>query len=683
MENITLKKSTCFLCMGNCGLDVYVKENRVVRISGTPENPYNKGVLCSKGGSNIELLYHPERLLYPLKRAGARGQGNWSRISWDEALDTIASRLKAVRDKYGPEAALFFVGYVKEPRRWFQRLAYLYGSPNYLTESSVCNSAREIANRTVLGYPVIGPPEYGKCGCLLVWSSNPAHSYPAEIKQILQARDRGMKIIVVDPRHTFMARHADIHLGLRPGTDGALALGVLHVLIKENLYDGEFVAGWVKGFEGLKELVKTYTPQRVEGITRIPADRVINAARLIAASGPVALRDSASSTVHSVNGVQNHRAILSILAVTGSFDTPGGNTVPAGIALKDVTLFKEMIGCLKPRIGEDRWPVWTMFYPEAQCNCMFDQIETGSPYPLKAMIGIGPNLMMWPNSKKTASALSKLDFIAVSDFFHTPTTAMADIVLPAATALERTNLIRRGNFIMLRRNAVEPCGEARPDQKIIFELAERLGLGGQFWDGSLEKALAEELEPSRLTLAMLDENPAGLEVDMGPRRYSNYLKGGFPTPTGKVEIASTILERFGYDALPVYRGPLESPLSTPELAGQFPLVLTTGGRLPMYTHSELRNLESLRQLYPGPRVDINPQDARPRKIQQGGRVMLKTARGVITAEANVTGEVPEGVVHMAHGWPQADVNLLTDSENLDPISGFPAFKGLLCQVSIP
>ena len=291
------------------------------------------------------------------------------------------------------------------------------------------------------------------------------------------------------------------------------------------------------------------------------------------------------------------------------------------------------------------------------------------------------NLMMWPNSPRLAEALKTLDFLAVSDYFPTPTTAIADLVLPAATSLERETLIHyRSGHVMWREAAIPPVGESWPDWKVVFELAGRLGLGKQFWDGDLYRAFDEIMAPAGLTVKQLKE--ASGPVPMGkPRQYRKYEQEGFKTPSGKLEIASSVLAEHGFDPLPTYREPVESPISTPELAERFPLVLTTGARKPNYLHSELRNVPSLRQVSPVPEADVNPVDAAARGVSQGDPCVISTPRGSVRLYANVTDVVPPGVVHVYHGWAEADLNAITDDINLDPISGFPPFKSMLAQLA--
>ena len=680
MSASEVRETTCYMCTDDCPAQAHLEDGRVAKVGGR---------LCARGRAIPELVHHPDRLLHPLRRSGPRGSNRFDRVSWDQALREIAGRLLAIKREYGPQAVAFYSGYTKEARPWFQRLAHAFGSPNFLTESSICYSATRLANAVTFGggHFLEGPSPETKL--LVVWATNPARARYYTFADFLAARRRGLKVIVVDPRRTEMAAHADLHLRPRPGTDGALALSLIQVLVSEGLYDHEFVGKWTVGFEDLTSLVAAYPPEVGEGITGVPAGLIRQAARLWAEVRPARLQTSASGLVQSPNGVQNHRAVTLLSAITGNLDVPGGNCRRDPLPLKDITLFASTVEAgWAPRIGSDRFPLWCRLYPEAQANALPEQIETGKPYPVKALVGIGANYMIWPNSERYAEALRRLDLLVFGDFFPTPTTELGDYVLPAATSLERAALIvGPGDLVRYRQPALEPLGEAWPDWRFVFELARHLGLGEQFWGGDLEAGINEILSPAGLSVEDLKRSPEGLHLgqraisspDASPESATG-APPGFATPSGKVEIRSSLLERYGYDPLPVYREQEESPRSRPDLAREFPLVLMTGARVPMYTHSQHRNLPSLRRLMPEPVVDIHPADAAERGIAAGDRVAVSSPRGEIEVKAHLTDRMPPGVVNVFHGWREANVNLLVDDRQLDPISGFPPFKVQLCQV---
>ena len=349
----------------------------------------------------------------------------------------------------------------------------------------------------------------------------------------------------------------------------------------------------------------------------------------------------------------------------------------------DITLH-ERVADMPPGVGSRRFPIWTQQLGMMQSNAIADQIESGDPYPIKALFAAGLNLQFFPNSNRTTENLKKLDFIAVTDYFQTSATQLADIVLPIASWLERHILIADFGVevVKLIEPAIEPIGESWTEWKIYSELARRLGFGDVFWDGDLEKCINYTLEPSGITCEDLRQHPEGIERPLPKRPEKHYEKAGFQTPSGKVEIASATLAEHGLDPLPVYKEPPESPVSRPDLAESYPLVLTSGSRVLAYTHSCFRNIAQLRKLMPEPLVDINPADAKPRGIQTGDKVTINSPRASIQMTANVTDTILTGVVSLPHQWPgEANANSLIDDQNLDPISGFPPLKSQLCQVT--
>jgi anaerobic selenocysteine-containing dehydrogenase len=685
MANTTeVKDGICYMCTSTCPMKIHVRDGKVVKVDTADPNVNH----CPRWKAQMDFIYHPDRLLYPLKRSGKRGGNNWQRISWDEALDITADGLQKVKDEYGPESVVFWIAYTKEPRPYFHRLTHAFGSPNYCTESSTCFSATWVAANLTYGaeysYMTASSADIEpETRCKLIWGSAVITTPP--VWQVnLNAKEKGIKVIVVDPRRTQIAAQADIHLQLRPGTDGALALGMMNIIISENLHDKDFLDKWTVGFEELEKLVQEYTPERVEKITAVPAVKIREAALLYARNKPAKLHLSANGTTHHANGVQNHRAIILLAALTGNIGVPGGNMpepVPK-IKPNDITLH-ERVNNMPPGVGATRFPIWTKRYHEMQSNAMVDQIESGKPYPIKALFSAGLDIQFFANSRRITNALKKLDFIAVTEYFHTPGTQIADIVLPIASWLERPILITENtDYIKLVQPAVKPPGECRSEWDIYSELAKRLGFGALFWDGNFEKCANHILKPLKITCKYLKTKPEGVKLETKPIPAKHYEKTGFRTASGKVEIASSVLKEHGIEPLPVYREPPESPLSQPELAKKYPLVMTTGARVMAYTHSQYRNIPQLRNLMPDPLVDINPADANRRGIKTGDTVTINSPRGSIRMKANVTDAILPGVVSLPHHWPgEANVNELVDDKTLDPISGFIPCKSQLCQVS--
>jgi anaerobic selenocysteine-containing dehydrogenase len=687
---IEIRPTICSICNpgSHCGVDAHVSNGRIIKLEGSRET-HNAGTLCAKGAAGLQYVYHPDRLTTPLVRTGERGAGRFKPVSWQEALDLIARRLNAIKAETGPESVIFYAGYPKWMRPFLKRLAHSFGSPNYASESSTCHTAVKLA--AILNYGEEASPEVGRAQCLLVWSRNPFYSNPPRSKGLLAARQKGLKIIEVGPLVTPLTRHADLHLRLRPGTSGALALALAHVIIEEDLFDRDFVDRWTLGFDDYRNLARGFAPDAAQKITGVPAELIVQAARLFAGSKPAAVMTGASPTVHHTNGLQNQRAITALIGLTGNFDVPGGNHVfpddylyiSNGIKTREEE-FKQSRPWqeMAPRVGEDKHPVWCRFIPEAHSMMVPFQIRSRQPYPLRAMLAFGLNYRMWPGSDFARESFKKLDFLVDVDLFMTDTAKLADVVLPACSSYERSELkFYPEKRIRWTRPAIAPLGQSRPDADIIFDLAKTLAPDDDLLAAGHAAAVDWILQPSGFKVADLEKFPHGLVVDDASiPPYRKYESGGFKTPSGKMEFTSLVLAEHGLDPLPVYREPLLSPVSAPAQAQDFPLILTTGARLPFFIHSRAYRIPRLLSFQPDPMADLNPVDARRRGLNQGDWALLSTRRGAVRVRANLTETVMPGVVNIYHGRPEADVNTLIDPDYRDPISGFPAFKSLLCEV---
>jgi anaerobic selenocysteine-containing dehydrogenase len=680
-----------------CGM-VYSKVGETVtRVRSRRDFGYPNNTLCAKGYAQLQELYHPDRLSYPLKRTTPKGQSaNWERISWDEALGVAADRLSKIEREHGADKVLFMTGDPKEMRAPLQRLAYSFGSPNYGTESSTCYTSIAIAGRLLFGLPLMGnPPDRSSKHCF-IWGANPAYSRPVLMKTLLRSREQGVRFFVVDPRRTptVTALEAD-HIPIRPGTDGALALGMMHVIFSEGLFDPEFVAKWVHGFKELKSYVGEFPPERVSAITGVPAGLMTEAARAFA-EGPTTVMLSASPVVHHANGNQNVRALLSLVALTGNLDRKGGVRIPEPALLApdfigDAVFTKrnERLPAIRHlRADLDYYPVWAELVPEIQINLLPEYVAEGR---IRGMVMFGGNARMWPQPHLYQEAMARMDFALAADIFYRPWTHdYVDLLLPAATCFERhAPPAYFGRSIYLRQ-PVEPITGAREDWQIIADLGVALGLSSEFFQGNLDRLLDEYLRQTGISLDQIRNAPGSMvEVDSPQApEFNKYAQGllrrdgkpGFETPTGKVEVFSTILERHGFEALPVYIEPEESPVSNSLLARKYPLVLITGARVPFYTHSKWRNVPWLSEFQPEPVANLNPADAASRGILEGDPVLVFNDHGSIRVKAHLTDMVGPGTVDLLHGWPDQDVNELVP-RRFDPISGFPAYKAGLCQVT--
>jgi anaerobic selenocysteine-containing dehydrogenase len=665
--------SACYMCTQNCPITVVSDGDVIVSI----EHPD-----CVRATAMQEQRESEHRLTSP--RIRSRADEAWRDASWEEALSATSGKMLEIRERHGAESVAFAVGYTKEVRPYLQRLAHAFGSPHYVTESSCCFSSGYMAASVTLGKEYgyfLGPGRmrFPETRCRLVWSNNPSASQLPFDRHHLIVEAPEVPTIVVDPRRTPLTGVANIHLMLRPGTDGALALGLAHVILEEGLQDQDFLDDYAHGLEAYREYVKTFSPETTSQITGVPAEKIVVAAKLYATSHPAQITISPNATTHHSNGFQNHRAILLLSALCGNLDVAGGNR-PWGHRLQEtsVDLTADRLAHLAEPLGGSEHPLFVQEYREAQGMHLADAIESGR---VKAVFSVGLNSMMWPNSKRLDEALRSLELFTACDFFPNPTVDAATVFFPAATHLERQALIVWGSGrLQYRPAAVAPRGQARGDTELVFDLAESLGLKEQFWNGDLPHSYSDRLESAGLSFDDLPKDGRQLSVEVAGFEKRGYAKRGFGTPTGKVEFVSTTLERAGYDGLPVYREPFWSPISTPNKARDYPLVLTSGGRSDNFTHSQGRELETLRQREREPRLQISPVDAEARGIRNDDWIETSSPIGSITLKAWVTESVPAGMVHAFHGWAEANVNELIPDEGLDPISGFPPFKSSLCQV---
>ena len=689
---IEIKKTLCTICdpTGLCGVDAYVKGNVMIKVEGSGENPHNKGRLCSKGSALRQYVYNEDRLKTPMKRVGPKGSLEFEPISWEEAMGEVAERFLAIKKEQGPESVVFFSGYTKGFRPFLQRLAYVFGSPNFLTESSTCNKAMQMAGKL---NGLAGSPDGRNSKCQLIWSSNPFHSNHIAIPGLLDAKERGAKIIVVDPKITHTAEIADVHLQLRPGTDGALALAMANIIIKEKLYDLDFVQNHTHGFDEYAEYAAAFTPEKAEEITGVPAAKIVSAARMYAQTKPASIAPSSQSVVHHTNGVQNYRAVFALIALCGNFDVKGGNRpatmswchLPGGFVSNEHSFECPINPAeMPPRVGHERFPLFTKLFEEGQAMSLPEQIRTGKPYPIKAIYGLGLNHKMWPDSTAFAESLKDVFFVN-AELFMTETCRYADILLPVCSSVERSELrCVPENYLILTQPAIDPLFEARSDADILYDLAGRLDLNDEWFSAGYEASLDWVIEPSGLTVSDLKQNPGGMKVP-NPIGYEEkrYLKNGFQTPSGKMEFKSGLLEEYGFDGLPVYTEPVNSPLSKPELAKEFPFVINTGSRLPYFCHTRTFRNTWNAGFRAEPTADMNKRDGERLGIKQGAGIRISTPKGSsVTVKANLTETVQPGVIHLQHGYSDANANDLVDAEYADPLSGYPGFKSYLGKVEV-
>jgi anaerobic selenocysteine-containing dehydrogenase len=716
-------------CHGGAGVLLTVKDGNLEKIEGDPDHPYNRGSLCPRALALKEYIYHPERLTYPLRRVGKRGENRWERISWDDAFDEIERAMREIKERWGPESMLVVQGTGRDVGTWNLLLAYSYGSPNWIQGGLTGNSCyhpRLAAMKLVQGdyaVPDCGQflpgryddPDFQLPRVILLWGQNPPTTCNDGFygNWIVDCMRRGTKVIVVDPFNTWTASRADVWLQIRPGTDGALALGMLNIIINEGWYDKGFVEQWCHGFSELRERARQFSLGTVAEITWVPEEKIFAAARLFATSKPASIQWGVPIDM-APEGLSVALGVVDLWAITGNIDNPGGMALakpafeawPYPMSQSAVLgLFGNVISrdvLTSKRIGTAEYPIVRNFHWRAHPDLVVEQIFSGDPYPIKGAWIAGNNFLVnGANPKRLLEAFSRLDFIAVTELFMTPTAqALADIVLPGATFAEKEG-IRAWWAPLNAINKAISVAECKSDGEICFELAKRLNPSIPWKD--LRGFFDYLLRPAQVTYEELSKQ--GFKwPEKGHKTlpYYRYLRGvlredgkqGFNTPTGRIELYSTLMEEWGHDPLPHYEEPWMSPYSCPELAKEYPLILITGGRTIAFFHSEHRQIRSLRQIHPYPEIVIHPQTAEPLRIGEGDWVWVENHLGRCRRKATLSDRIDPKVVSASHGWwfpelgPEnwfgvweANLNLLVP-HNTQSRYGFGGgqYKSLLCKV---
>lgn len=738
-----VKRGICWWCHVHCKVEVYVRDGQLQKVEegkGHPSSEQYRRVVraCPRARAAAEWAHHPERLNYPLKRMGGKGEGKWQTISWEQALDEVAERLKHIKAKYGAEALAFTRGTHRNPREFTTRFYNLFGSPNIIGSSgSICWAPSNVMGCAIIGWPVNYPAnavvgeslgqKISVTKCILLIGMNPAQAHRLFWYNILDAQQAGAKLIVIDPRRTETAEKADIWLQLRPGTDTALLMAMINTIISEELYDKEFVNRWCHGFDKLAERAQEYTPEKVANITWVPAEKIREAARTYATAKPaVSQHNMGIEHLNNTSAALHARYILP--AITGNLGVRGGQFIvgPHRKIIHESEL--ELNDALPPEqkakmLGSERaklfsWEgyqliqsnvkkVWGSELPSnphahAHSPTVYRTMLTDQPYPVKAMITMASNpLVSMPNTKLVYQALKKSELYVVMDYFMTPSAQLADYVFPAASWLERPTMRTElsGYFVYGGEAALPAIKDGEYERRSDYDFWRGLGIRlGQeeYWPwNSLEETYDYRLQPLGCTFKEFMSVKGGYELI--PAEEKMYERIGFGTPTGKVELYSTILEKLGHDPLPAYREPSESPVSQPKLSQEYPLILITGGRFqPMY-HSEWRQVESARRQHPQPIMQLNPKTAAELGIDDGDWVWIETLRGRIRQKCQYFEGIESGVAHAEHGWwfpelpgeePwvhgvwQSNINVVTDDdpEHCDYATGGWPYRAELCKV---
>jgi anaerobic selenocysteine-containing dehydrogenase len=637
-----LVKSVCPLnCPDSCGIVTVVEDGRVVRTTGDPEHPITRGWLCRKGNEYLERLDHPSRLLYPLRRVGPKGGGGrFERVTWDRALDEIAGRWEAIVARWGPEAILPYgysgtmglVNRVAAERRFLNRLGAS------VLDRGICSEAGHAAMRATLGGSFGSDPEdIPNARLILIWGYNPAATNPHFIPFLQRAKRNGARVVVIDPRTTETVRYADRHVRPYPGTDAALALAMIHVLVEEGLHDTGFLDERTIGFEALRERAARYPPERAAELTRLPADEIRDLARDYGTRKPALLTTGPGAQRHT-NGGQTVRALLCLPGLTGQYGVSGGGFLYNN---RYVVWDPELLGHdSELRRGTPR---------TISINRVGEALLSADPPVMSLLVVNGNPAAVGQNQAKMTRGLLRDDlFTVVHEVFPTDSVDYADIVLPATMQLEQLDLHLSYWSLYLRLNqpAVPPPGECRSNLELYRSLARRLGFREACLYATGEEIIRELLTSPSPALAgvtweRLVAEPA-VRLSLPARPHVPFADGRFPTPSGKLELYSESLAQAGKDPLPDWVPELESPEASPELFARYPLKLLSP-KAQHFLGSSFANLDSFRRMAGDPQVELHPADARARGVGDGDWVVVFNDRGACRLRARVAPTVPSGV----------------------------------------
>jgi anaerobic selenocysteine-containing dehydrogenase/ferredoxin-NADP reductase len=771
---VEAKVGFCTLCRSRCGSVTHVENGRLISVSPLPSHPTGRAI-CAKGRAAPEIAHSTRRLQTPLRRTNPKTDPDpgWVPISWDEALDEIAQRFDDIRKTSGPEAVAFAVSSPSgtpmcDSFDWADRFARVFGSPNHCNAIEICNWQKDFAHVFTFGCGT-PPADYRNSDLIILWGFAPATSWLAKAGEIEEGRKRGAKVMMIDPRPSAQALGADYWLRVRPGTDGVLALGLAHLMIRSTGFDESFVREWTNApllvredtghflrldeleggeqadrycvwdiergsivaydrarpgsrsaaitgeyevsiagtrikcrpaYQRYLDVVADYTPERVSDWCGIPVEDLERAASAISAAKSIGYHAWTGISQHA-HATQTERAIALLYALTGSFDTPGGN----------IPLNRQPINRINPlnllapeqaakALGIDKHPIGPPSQGWVTANNLYRGILDRKPYAVRALLAFGSNILVsHANVARGREALQALEFHVHCELYETPTTQFADIVLPINSAWEREGL-RIGfeispeaeNLIQLRQRMVEPQGESRSDLQVLFDLAVRLGMGKEFFDGDIDAALNHTLAPLGISVEQLRAKPEGIRhpVAQSVRKYRDELDGsvrGFATQTGRVEIYSEHLLRHGYDPLPMFSRVSDAA---------YPYVLTTA-RNSYYCHSQQRALTTLRKRAQEPVLELSSELAAEKGIVRDDWVLVSTPMGRARFRARILDRLQRDVIIAEYGWWEgcedlalpgyaatgpitSNFNAIVEADRVDPVSGSVPMRSTICQI---
>ncbi len=679
------QNTVCRLCSACCPVKVESKNGRLLRATRKSVYP-ELARPCPKLTAAAEIIYAPERLQLPLIRKN-RKSASFSPISWEQAYDFAATQMLQLKEESGAQSVAWLRGMAADwgvPWDYANRLMHAFGSPNTIGNGSVCHVAREMANIYTCGAMPAANPQ--KSECILVWGKNDLDTAPGAGEAILAALARGAKLIVVDPVRTELAERADVWLPIRPAHDALLAMALIHEIISKKLYDQKFIETYGLGFKELKKTAANFSASQIAAECWLKPAEIEAAARLYATTKPACLIEGNGLDMQ-LETFQATRAVSMLRALTGNLDRPGGDLIPHPLKLRNLQLRERLPQNVRAITAA--YPLFDNFHEtwgrHAQ-SALIDSILEEKPYPVRGLIVQSGNpAVTMTDSGRVRKALKKLDFLMVIDLFQTKTCDFADLILPAASCFEETQLNRaytRNNPCILQNQVVEAYGQSRPDWQIIFELARYLGLKEEFPWKDVEEALDYQLAPSGLNVAKLREHPEGLRAEA--LRYEKYREDGFATPSGKIEFYCERLKQAGFDPVPLANKKWQNPLSFSRELDDDALVAISGPRLNTFTHTQFRQIEALRRPENEAVIEISAAEARARKLHEGQMVTLQTPRGEVSMPLRISSRARPGIVIIAWGWGEVEehlnLNNLTDDKRRDPVTATPANRGFMCHI---
>lgn len=700
----------CGVCPGNCAVEIEIVDGKIEALKASEK--HGPAALCLRGSKAKGVVYSEDRLKKPLIRTGPKGTYEFREASWDEAFEYAAGGFNKIREQYGPHALASYMsrgGFdqsyddfirVSQPDGKFNGFFAPIGSPNNGSAGSLCYvSVGVFAPMTTMGLQMSEVmPDHDKADTIVIWGTNPPTASPPFLYNKIKAlRKNGTRVVCIDHYDSIMSKNSDESFFVRTGSDIVLALGLINYLVGEGRYDKDFVENYSFGFDDLVAYAKDFSLERVMDHTGISEEEFYRLADIV--SGEKTSLQTYTGLEYTNSGVQSIRALYCLWAICGHMDREGGMMLTGPKNHSPYPREKEHYDYMMRPFGADEFPLFDKYIKQPQMTRLPEAVLQAKPYKVAGLFSLGGNITFsYPDSQLYEKTLAGLDMFVVVDRFMTNDCKYADVVFPSTTYFEDESYAVVGGKVRKRRRIIEPIGEARSDIFIAHGLAEKMGFG-DYYPADVDELLEVRFKHMPEVLEKLKAGEELVGLPKPPAHvYGKYKTGGlrggddkpgFNTPTGKFEFKSTVLESYGYEGLAKYTPAMEGREETPELLEDYPLILNTGARIQTTFRSQHLNIDDLLKVQPDPLIHLNPDDARARGIEEGDEVIVSSPRGQIKVVAAISPNMRPGDTELNVGggqdfqkglWKEADVNLLTDRFNYDPISGFPVYKNLLCQV---